>query len=260
MSSARYSNLLYFIVAVKYMFYCICIFGLRTLISHHTHTHHTSHTDFNTIGYCFVDFHARSDAEDALNGTLGLVLHGTNLDVKWGMRNKKLFVYGLAKSAKWEEEVLPLFSQYGAIHANHSQLQALQSNAKCNCGVVSFCSREGAERARDALHGRWLRGLQLSVNWEQQQQQQQQQADSGGATASTSTAASPLLVTERQQEAMCEEKQSEVLDAAASTTDGQQRTARIDQQPAGLKSSFVYTEHPHFSVHISFQTVQVNDA
>jgi hypothetical protein len=159
-----------------------------------------------------VDFVDRFNAEKALESVRGLILHEKKLHVGWGMRNKKLFVYGLAKSANWEDEVLDLFRQHGDIEVD--QCRFLASDKKCNGGVVAFCSREAAESARDALNGKWFQQHQLSVNWEQAN-----------------------------------------IDIVSNEVD---RTyAQVSAGVNALQGGLKYTEHPHFSVHVSFQSVKV---
>ena len=175
----------------------------------------------NTIGYCFVDFEDRSDAERALESTNGLVLHNKKLQVRWGMRNKNLFINGVPKSAKWNE-VISLFAEYGAIDTKQSRVVPTSKNSYC--GVVSYCSREHAQLAKDSLDGWSFLGHRLSVKWEQLNSSIYNDNDNDKVHCND------------------EENQFETSSAAAVTA----------------ATTTTYTQHPHFSVHISFQAAQVN--
>lgn len=213
---------------------------------------------FALLGYCFVDFANHSDAENALIATDGQVLRENILRVKWGTRNKRLFLSGLEKTINWEREVLPLFSAHGPLDTE--QCRQIP-NKYMVCGIVAFLNRNEAERAKTSLSGVSIGLKEMSVKWEQScgndiicSSTKEQEGGTGDATTIASSNKQDFLSSSSEMDSSADNTCSVIT----SSNEGRGVEGR------GLcKSSsrtYMYTKHPHYSVHISFRSVQVRNA
>ncbi|XP_026995795.1 polyadenylate-binding protein 1-like 2 [Tachysurus fulvidraco] len=115
----------------------------------------------SSLGYAFVNFKHRADAERALEMFNFETLMGRPMRVKWSLKNNclgKLIIKNLDKSV----DILTIFDTFSRFGKVLSCKVANEKGSK-GFGFVQFESEEAASRARKNLNGKYLKNCKVFI-------------------------------------------------------------------------------------------------
>lgn len=117
-------------------------------------------TQFN-LGFGFVNYRFRADAERALNACNGFEIGNRRIRISWAQKNTTLVVSHVCESVS-VAHLRAVFGQFGPIVEEDSFQLDLEENGSY---FIRYCHRADAEKAKEALTNHMLGKRQLRIGW-----------------------------------------------------------------------------------------------